>query len=260
MAGLGQIVPQELNGLPVKNTFVHFPECAADAVVIKRRCQSEPPNNGRSLRSVPTSGATPRGNTDNRDECDSSCDVQRTYSGSDSTMFSGSDNHTGRSTVDSDSDSFDGDSAATAYHRETLVAHPPDAKGITAVCWTVEAERLGGVEHKVASPVFLLALPGWGWASFQILLYAHNKSQVLTFEQALGQGRVELKCLDTLPARFGNVAYNIKVGAKPPRGWVVHDFSRVLQRSERRVDFASSVDPCNRTLAVEVSFAPASLA
>mmetsp|Transcript_62937 Transcript_62937/g.187615 ORF Transcript_62937/g.187615 Transcript_62937/m.187615 type:complete len:255 (-) Transcript_62937:136-900(-) len=254
MAGMSQTLPEEPVAVPVKNTFVHF---AADSFgPVRCRSRSEPAAVGRVSRSS-SSGRPGR-----QDECEGLCPtLHRTYTARSTAASSCSDEiRCRRSSSGSDTESTTGDEGVVAEQREMMVAQRPDANGVTRVSWKVEAERMQSSEHKVSSPVFLLAVPGFGWCSFQLILYAHNRRKVLTFEQAEGQGRVELKCLDDLPPKYGKITYNTQVGTLPPRGWVVHDFSRVVQRSERRLDFAALADPSTQTLAVEVCFAPAVLA
>lgn len=134
------------------------------------------------------------------------------------------------------------------------------APGSWSACWTVSAALVKGRACKIFSPEFCLFFPGAGPCFFQLGLFAIHKSGVTSFQQALGKGRMEMKCLGELPKGIGETTFTMKIGAGHCRHaeqrFISHDFSAKARCNLRRLDFASAADLCTGSLVVDLCFGP----
>jgi len=139
--------------------------------------------------------------------------------------------------------------------------------GCTHVHWAVDARKLERQDKQAVSPVFMVALPGYGLAPFKIMLDAkvvgsHGK-KAAGFLKVKGCGRVLLKCEAQLPESCADIAFRIGVGRddllQPFRGTVVRNFfehsCHGLSIADEEWDFTASVDN-HETFLVTLEVAP----
>lgn len=134
--------------------------------------------------------------------------------------------------------------------------------GPSHVYWTVDAHVVNSRDTKVASPQFLIALPGQKPCPFQLVIYAEARGPrwgSSGFQRARGRGRVELRRCAELPEGHGRITFGIEVGSgrrmQPQRPAVSHDFSLQSCCGLRRWDFAAAVDPATRSFVIHLEIA-----
>lgn len=134
-----------------------------------------------------------------------------------------------------------------------------DADGIFRVRWIVDAKKLRGNDRVVVSPPFDVLAGELGTFRMMLSPAAPDRTRGgATFKNAMGKGKVELKC-DTALDRL--LTFRIWIGScapsgrqEPPRGPVQHNFAISgvcgLPEVQSLWNFASVVDDATKTFFV----------